>query len=105
MMQQSSRYLLKSLKKLSEGQKLEGYLAYLNDTEKLINSKLDVTTVDQFLDLETLSRVLATRAAYRLKELYQIMSASSAPNQEKTNDIFAIDVQLATRLHIEYIVF
>lgn len=78
MMQQSSRYLLKQLTKLSEGKRLVGYLAYLNDTDALISTRPDVKTVDQFLDFQNLSRTLATRAAHRLKELQQMISSSTA---------------------------
>ena len=104
MMAQSSRLLLKQTKLLAKGQKCEGYMAYLNDTEKLLSGKSHATTVEEFLQIEHLERALATRAVYQLKDLHHVMSASTATDMEKANDIFAVDVMLATKLHIEYII-
>ena len=71
----------------------------------LIASKSGAKTIEEFSDLNHLEKALATRAAHRLKELGQIMARSDASIEEKVNDIFALDVELATRLHIQCITF
>ena len=45
MLQQCSRLLLKQAKLLSEGKKCKGYMAYLNDTDKLLGSVSQAKTV------------------------------------------------------------
>lgn len=100
MMQQSSRLLLKQAKVLASGKKCTGYMAYLNDSKKLLNGKSHAKTIEEFLQLDHLERALATRAVYAFKELTQAMAASTATDQEKTNDIFAVDIIATTTLHI-----
>ena len=72
--------------------------------DKLLRGKSHAKTVDEFLQVEHLERALATRAVYHLKELSEAMAASPATDQEKTNDLFAVDILLASKLHIEYII-
>lgn len=105
MMQQSSRLLLKQTALLAQGKKCVGYMAYLNDTEKLLRGKSHARNVEDFLQIEHLERALATRAVYQLAELTQAMASSKASDQEKTNDIFAVDILLASKLHIEFCIF
>ena len=104
MMQQSSRLLLKQAELLKKGKRCAGYMAYLNNTEEFIRGKSDAKSISEFLRIEHLERALATRACYQLKELHAAMSSSNATELEQTNDLFAVEIRLATRLHLEYVI-
>ena len=68
MMQQSSRLLLKKLKLIAEGKKCEeGYMAYLNDTETILQFKSKAQTTDDFLQIGHLAHALAVRSVFQLK--------------------------------------
>lgn len=77
-------------------------MAYLNDIEALTAGKSHAKTVAGFIQIEHLERALATRAAYAFKELSETLKKSEASDMEKTNELFALDIELAAKLHMEY---
>ena len=77
-------------------------MAYINDSRELLQGKSQAKSVEDFTSIEHLERALATRSVQQLRELSHVMAKSSASQQEKTNEIFALDVLRLTRLHTEF---
>jgi len=103
MMQQSSRLLIKNAAKIYKGKSCKDFFEYLNHTEKLLGAKSQATTVDEFRDLGHLSQAMATRSAYCVKETYKMIAEKNAPKKTWENELFAVDVQHMTRVHLQYI--
>lgn len=61
MAQQSSRFILKQMKKLNQGKKLHGIFEYLNHVDELANLKFEGAWT-----LEKISEALRARAAYHI---------------------------------------
>ena len=78
-------------------------MAYLNDIQALITSKCAATTVQEFLTFSNLTRTMATRAAYYVNLTNQLLKKSGASAKEKQNDLFALQVQRAVKVHIQYL--
>ena len=57
------------------------------------------------MELEHLGKALKARATYRLRELIKLLSEQSSSRDELQNETHAVDIQLATKLHIECVVF
>ncbi len=58
-----------------------------------------------FLKPEHLQQALAVRSAFCLMKVLKKMSKSKASAVEKANDIFAIDVNHVTQLHLIYVMY
>jgi len=78
-------------------------MAYLNDIQALITSKCTATTVKEFLTFSNLTHTMATRAAYYVNLTNQLLKKSGASAKEKQNDLFALQVQRAVKVHIQYL--
>ena len=63
MTQQSSKYLFKQIKKVSQGKKSEGFFSYINDLEKLCNLKQTADNIADFGTLKNLDKCMAVNAA------------------------------------------
>ena len=63
MTQQSSRYLLKQIKRALNGEACEGYLSYLNQVETLCNLKSTAKTAEEFGSIEHLDKAMAVNSA------------------------------------------
>ena len=105
MLQQSSRFLFKQAEKASRGKQCEGLFAYINKTESLCSSKSQAKTIDEFLDVEHLRTTLQTRSAACIRQVFTAMQKDTRSKKEKDNEIFALDVQKMTNIHLKYILF
>lgn len=105
MLQQSSRYLLKQVKKAKGGKKCKNNFSYINELKQLTASKLSAKTVQDILNLDVVDELLKVRAAYHLDTTSNDLEQSKAPSLAKQNDIFANDIQKMTKYHILYIMF
>ena len=61
--------------------------------------------MEQFLDPDHIQRALATRSIYYVFKLIKKLSQSKAPGLTKSNDLFAIDINVMTRMHMVYIMY
>ena len=104
MMQQSARLLLKQMKILASGKQCMGYMSYLNNIASLTTGKSHAKSVDSFIQIEHLERALATRSAYGFKQLAETLGKSNASDLEKTNTLFALEIDSAAKLHMEYMI-
>jgi acyl-CoA oxidase len=75
MYQQSSRYLLKQLKKREKGEQLKNVFSYLNNAETLLGSKCP-ESIKEFLSLPNLTHTLKVRAAFFANQTYRLLSSS-----------------------------
>ena len=80
-------------------------MSYLNDFPKLLNGKCTATTVADFMTFANLKQTMATRAAYYVDQTNKLLKSSDAPEKEKMNDLFAVNVQRAVKTHIQYLMF
>lgn len=103
MLQQSSRYIFKQVKKVQNGKKATRYFSYINDLDALSNSQSGATNLQDFLDVDHLIQALRVRSAYCLKQVTTALNSSKASSKEKANDIFALDVERSARHHLIYI--
>jgi len=79
-------------------------MSYLNETDQLLSLQCKATTVDEFLDINNITTALKIRSVYQLKHLNQQLQSSKANKDEKMNDIFALDTDKTSKLHIEYMI-
>ena len=84
---------------------MSGFFKYLADFDRLLSSKCAATTVDEFLDLDILERTLATRAAIYIKQTMEVMESSKADSKAKMNEIFALEIDKMTTMHMIYYMF
>lgn len=105
MYQQSSRYVLKQVKKAKAGKKLKFNFVYINKIPELLSSKSQAKTIEDVLNLDYLEHVLKVRSAFHLETTYNMLGESKASKQEKTNDLFATDIQRMSHHHIIFIMF
>ena len=105
MYQQSSRMLLKQSAKIASGKPVNEFFSYLSDVKTLLSSKSQAKTVAEFLEPDHLQQALAVRACFILKRVSEKLAASEAPSMTKQNDLFAIDVNRMTRLHLVCIMY
>ena len=54
--------------------------------------------------IKNLITALKIRSVYQLKLLNEKLQSSKATKDEKTNDLYALDIDKASKLHIEYII-
>lgn len=77
MLQQAARLLMKTWKKIytkGEGVKVHGFLSYLNQVESLLQSKGEIRSVEDALDLERLDKALAVRSAFKVKRTMELIA-------------------------------
>ena len=105
MYQQSSRMLLKQAGKVVQKKAPHEFFSYMANYEQLLSSKCQATTVDEFLKPETLAEALAVRACFYTMKVFRMLSESKAPSKTKQNELFAIEVNRMTKLHLTYIIY
>jgi len=105
MFQQSSRYLLKQAKKREKGKQCKFYFTYINHTEELITSKLTAKTVEEFLSDDNILKCMQVRSAYHLKFVHETLKQSTATKSEKQNDLYALEIEKMTRVHLELMLY
>jgi len=93
------------MKKQRAGKKLKRNFVYLNNLKELLSCKSEAKTAEDAQTLEYLELCLQVRACYHLDTTYTLLQESNATASEKTNDIFAIEVERASRNHICYMMF
>ncbi len=55
--------------------------------------------------MDHIETCLAARAAFAIRDIRALMKESSASKKEQENEIFALDVQRMTRIHLIYLAF
>ena len=105
MYQQSSRMLLKQAAKIAQNKAPHEFFAYLGKTRELLSTKSAAKTVAEFLEPDHLQLALATRAAQLVMKVYHQLTESKAPSKTKQNELFAIEVNKMTRVHLIYIMY
>jgi hypothetical protein len=91
MLQQSSKYLFKMIKKHSKGKKLEEPFVYIGEIEETLANKTVClgSTVDCFLNLKFLNKALKVKTSFIVKTISSAYLESKEPEKEKANDLFA----------------
>ena len=97
--------IFKMAEKLKQGKDVIDFFSYLGKTDQLLSTPSGATSVEAFLDADHIERALATRAAYFVRKVHQMLSESTAPSKTKQNDLFAIEVNRMTKLHLIYIMY
>ena len=72
------------------------------DMERMLSTPSGATTVQEFLDPDHIERALATRAIYFTLRVYTMLTESDAPSKTKQNELFALEVNRMTNLHLIY---
>ena len=99
MYQQSARYIFKQLKRLNKEKQLRGYFQYMNYMLHLVNSRA-ATTVNEFVNFESLTQTLAARASHYILETKELMMDPDFTDKQKNNERYAIQVQRMIKSHI-----
>ena len=73
--------------------------------QQLLSTPSGATTVEEFLQPDHIQRALATRAAFIVNTTHAILTESKAPSKTKQNDLFAMEVNRMTKLHLIYIMY
>ena len=71
MMGQASRYLIKQIKKASEGKKLQFPFTYLSKMGETLAAKNQARTEEDFLNLDVLDRAIQARACHLINTTMQ----------------------------------
>jgi hypothetical protein len=103
MNQQCARYLFVQLDRLSKDRTLVGFFKYLNDIDMLLHSKLRAKTPEEFIDMNTLVRTLAVRAAYYINLANTLIKSSNLDLKVKLNEKYALHVHRMVKCHIQYV--
>lgn len=88
MLGQASRYLVKLLKKASEGKKLAYPFTYLMNMPETLSLRNQGRTVEDFLNLDMLDRALQARACNMIEATMMDYNASTFSSKYKDNDQF-----------------
>ena len=105
MYQQSSRMLFKQVAKVMKGKNPDDFFAYLGNSDLLSGTKSQATTVAEFLEPDHIQKAMAVRAAYYVHKTCKKVNESKAGGKAKQNDLFALDINKMTRLHLLYIMY
>ena len=97
--------IFKQAEKLKQGKDVIDFFAYLAKTDKLLSTPSGATSVEAFLEPDHIERALATRAAFFIRKVHKMISESTAPSKTKQNDLFAIEVNRMTKLHLIFIMY
>ena len=91
MLQQSSRYLFKLVKKFGKGKKAESPFEYINEIDNVLSPTFVCLGIkpDHFLDLNLLDEAMKVKIAFIIKNVYTDYTESKEPEKEKANDLFA----------------
>ena len=57
------------------------------------------------MDLDNIERALTIRAVCAVQGTFELWNASNANKKEKENELFAMDVQKMTKLHLILVMF
>jgi len=71
----------------------------------LVAGQSGAITVEQFMEPDHIQRALATRAIVMILRVHKMLTESKAPSKTRQNELFAIDVNRMTRLHLTYIIY
>ena len=66
--QQSSRLIFKNAEKAAKGKECKQIFAYMNNAKKLCSSVCRASTVEEFLQFDTIKEILEARSAYNVLE-------------------------------------
>ena len=107
MLQQSSRYLFKLIKRQAKGKKLEAPFEYINELEDLLATNFIClgTTPEHFMNLTNLDEALKVKTCFILKTVFTAYMESQAPEKIKANELFAHEVNDMARQHLKYVAF
>lgn len=97
--------MFKQIKKVKSGKKAKLNFKYLNNLKELQSSKSTAKTVEDVCDFVFLEKMLQVRSAFHLDQTWTSMQESKASSAEKTNELFATEVEKAAKYHIGYIMF
>jgi len=78
---------------------------YINDFEKTLSIRDRGTTVEELLDLDTLSLALQARAASVVTKTIEAYNASTATAKVKDNELFAQARVIMCRAHLLFVQF
>lgn len=59
----------------------------------------------EFLETDHIQRALATRSAFYVFKVANMLTDSKAPTKTKQNELFAMEVNKMTRMHLIYIMY
>lgn len=104
--QQCAKLIMKTLKNIfTKGHQATGYFEYLNHIDKLLKMKANLTSSDQFLNIQLLDDALAIRAASLASSCAMSVGSSKASENEKVNSLYSMELVNAARAHIMYVCF
>lgn len=78
---------------------------YINDHQKLINSKSEAKTIADAQSLDYLQLALTVRSAFHNETTYKLLEESTASQSQKSNDLFATDIEKMSHHHIVFVMF
>lgn len=100
---------MKTWKKKEQGkEKPTGFLSYLNQADELLQSKTDILSVDDALDLKNINKALAVRAAFKVKttmaKVAQLIK-DGVHESQRVHSLLAVDIVSMAQSHILYVAF
>ena len=105
MLGQASRFLIKLVKKVSEGKRVPAPFSYLNNMQATLTARNQARTVEDFLNIDVLDRALQARAVNLISQTMAEYNASDAPSKVKDNELFYTAKIQMTRAHFTYLQF
>lgn len=99
MMQQSSRYLFKLIKRVRKGKTLDAPFEYLNQIDSFLPSRpvCRARTAEDFLDLMVLEEALRAKTLFIVRTVSTAYADSTKPEKTKANDLFGHQVNEMAR--------
>ncbi|PRP88722.1 acyl-coenzyme A oxidase I [Planoprotostelium fungivorum] len=104
--QQTAKFLIKSLRKVASGKKMNGFESYMNEARSVGSQKWPVQTIEDVLDADLQLRAFQNLVIFIATKISRIMEEEAGKGKNKQqvwSSVMAEQVLLA-RVHCEYYV-
>jgi len=105
MAQQCARFLVKSMSKLMKGEKLTGWVSYLNNVSEVSEFTCKAEKPEDFDCLETLEEMMMVRACRMIGDTCMKIAQSKEPMQTRWNEMFQQELVDMSRVHTMLVTF
>jgi hypothetical protein len=87
------------------GTKLTGYFSYLNHIGDFDEMKSEATDIDEFASLDHLQLAMSIGTVCQVAKTVERLVENEATMLEKTNDLFALEIERMATMHMKFCMF
>ena len=105
MAQQCAKFLVKSLGKIMKGEKLTGWVSYLNNVQDITEYKCQAKSPEDFDNLDTLEEMMMVKACFLIGDVCLKMVQGSEHINTKWNEMYQQELVEMARAHTLFVTF